>query len=122
DAGPGVREDRRPQPRTRGPVRADRRGLSDGPGAAGRHRLHPRGVRGADAGSDRAVARAPHRGPDRLPGARGRNRWPGPPRKRGGAGRSETEYTISIDAEYLAGQRFPYQEDMSLVEDIDLLA
>ena len=35
---------------------------------------------------------------------------------------SETEYTISIDAEYLAGQRFPYQEDMSLVEDIDLLA
>jgi hypothetical protein len=35
---------------------------------------------------------------------------------------SETEYKISIDAEYLAGHRFPYQEDMSLVEDIDLLA
>jgi hypothetical protein len=35
---------------------------------------------------------------------------------------SETEYKISIDAEYLAGQRFPYQEDMSLVEDVDLLA
>ena len=35
---------------------------------------------------------------------------------------SETEYTNSIDAEYLAGRRFPYQEDMSLVEDIDLLA
>ncbi len=35
---------------------------------------------------------------------------------------SETEYTISIDAEYLAGRRFPYQEDMSLVEDVDLLA
>ncbi len=34
---------------------------------------------------------------------------------------SETEYTSSIDAEYLAGQRFPYQEDMSLVEDVDLL-
>ena len=35
---------------------------------------------------------------------------------------SETEYTASIDAEYLAGRRFPYQEDMSLVQDIDLLA
>ena len=35
---------------------------------------------------------------------------------------SETEYTASIDAEYLAGRRFPYQEDMSLVEDVDLLA
>ena len=35
---------------------------------------------------------------------------------------SETEYTSSIDAEYLAGRRFPYQEDMSLVEDVDLLA
>src|SRR4029077_18705978 len=35
---------------------------------------------------------------------------------------SETEYTTSIDAEYLAGRRFPYQEDMSLVQDIDLLA
>ena len=29
---------------------------------------------------------------------------------------------VSIDAESLAGQRFPYQEDRSLVEDIDLLA
>jgi hypothetical protein len=28
----------------------------------------------------------------------------------------------SIDAEELAGQRFPYQEDVSLVEDVDLLA
>src|SRR5579862_401636 len=35
---------------------------------------------------------------------------------------SETEYTISIDAEYLAGRRFPYQEDMSLVDDVDLMA
>jgi hypothetical protein len=35
---------------------------------------------------------------------------------------SETQYTASIDAEYLAGRRFPYQEDMSLVEDADLLA
>jgi len=28
----------------------------------------------------------------------------------------------SIDAEELAGRRFPYQEDLSLVEDVDLLA
>jgi hypothetical protein len=28
----------------------------------------------------------------------------------------------SIDAEALAGHRFPYQEDMSLLEDVDLLA
>ena len=30
--------------------------------------------------------------------------------------------TVAIDAEVLAGKRFAYQEDMSLVEDIDLLA
>jgi hypothetical protein len=35
---------------------------------------------------------------------------------------SETEYTRSIDAEYLAGRRFPYQEDVSLIQDVDLLA
>ena len=35
---------------------------------------------------------------------------------------SETEYKISIDAEYLSGRRFSYQEDISLVEDVDLLA
>ena len=35
---------------------------------------------------------------------------------------SEPDKTTGIDAEYLAGKRFPYQEDMSLVEDIDLLA
>ena len=29
---------------------------------------------------------------------------------------------VAIDAESLAGQRFAYQEDRSLVEDIDLLA
>ena len=34
----------------------------------------------------------------------------------------EPEKIFSIDAEYLSGHRFPYQEDMSLVEDIDLLA
>jgi hypothetical protein len=36
--------------------------------------------------------------------------------------RDEPEKIISIDAEYLSGKRFPYQEDMSLVEDVDLLA
>ena len=28
----------------------------------------------------------------------------------------------SLDAEALAGHRFPYQEDMTLIEDVDLLA
>jgi hypothetical protein len=28
----------------------------------------------------------------------------------------------SLDAEYLAGRRFPYQEDIALVEDVDLEA
>jgi hypothetical protein len=32
----------------------------------------------------------------------------------------EPEKVISIDAEYLSGKRFPYQEDISVVEDIDL--
>jgi hypothetical protein len=36
--------------------------------------------------------------------------------------RDEPEKIISIDAEYLAGHRFPYQEDLALVEDIDLVA
>jgi hypothetical protein len=33
---------------------------------------------------------------------------------------AEPEKIQSIDAEFLAGHRFPYQEDMSLVEDVDL--
>jgi hypothetical protein len=36
--------------------------------------------------------------------------------------REEPEKIFSIDAEYLAGRRFPYQEDMSLIDDVDLLA
>ena len=32
----------------------------------------------------------------------------------------EPDKVISIDAEFLSGHRFPYQEDISLVEDIDL--
>ena len=38
------------------------------------------------------------------------------------AERGEPEKITSLDAEYLAGRRFPYQEDRSLVEDVDLLA
>ncbi len=34
----------------------------------------------------------------------------------------EPEKVTGLDAEYLAGHRFPYQEDISLVEDGDLLA
>ena len=36
--------------------------------------------------------------------------------------RGEPEKIVEIDAEYLAGRRFPHQEDISLVEDVDLLA
>ena len=36
--------------------------------------------------------------------------------------RGEPEKQHDLDAEYLAGRRFPYQEDMSLVEDVDLVA
>jgi hypothetical protein len=32
------------------------------------------------------------------------------------------ERFIALDAERLAGHRFPYQEDIALVEDVDLLA
>jgi hypothetical protein len=32
----------------------------------------------------------------------------------------EPEKHTTIDAEFLAGRRFPYQEDISLVEDVDL--
>ena len=34
----------------------------------------------------------------------------------------EPEKIVSIDAEYLSGHRFPYQEDISLLDDVDLLA
>jgi hypothetical protein len=35
---------------------------------------------------------------------------------------TEPQKIQSLDAEFLSGHRFPYQEDMSLVEDIDLEA
>ena len=34
----------------------------------------------------------------------------------------EPEKVVAIDAEYLSGRRFDYQEDVSLVQDVDLLA
>jgi hypothetical protein len=34
----------------------------------------------------------------------------------------EPEKGFAIDAEYLSGKRFPYQEDISLVQDVDLIA
>jgi hypothetical protein len=34
---------------------------------------------------------------------------------------AEPEKIVSIDSEYLSGKRFPYQEDASLIEDIDLM-
>ena len=35
---------------------------------------------------------------------------------------AEQERHIAIDAETLAGHRFPYQEDVSLIDDVDLMA
>ena len=35
---------------------------------------------------------------------------------------AEPEKVVAIDAEYLSGRRFAYQEDIALVEDVDLLA
>ena len=32
----------------------------------------------------------------------------------------EPEKIFSIDSEYLSGKRYPYQEDISAIEDIDL--
>ena len=35
---------------------------------------------------------------------------------------TEPEKIKSIDAEFLAGHRFPYQEDISLLDDVDLMS
>ena len=37
-------------------------------------------------------------------------------------GPREPEKIIGIDAEYLSEHRFPYQEDIAVIEDVDLLA
>jgi hypothetical protein len=36
------------------------------------------------------------------------------------SGPREPQKVVAIDSEYLSGQRYPYQEDISLVEGIDL--
>ena len=41
---------------------------------------------------------------------------------RSAGARDEPQKITAIDSEYLSGKRFPYQEDRSLVEDVDLLA
>src|SRR4029078_2478129 len=106
------------------PRRTHGRGVRDGPRPARRHHVHRRpdrardprrgaapagdqGRRGADPESDRAAAR-PALG--------------GVAMSTHDLSYSEPEKIKSIDAEFLAGHRFPYQEDMSLVEDIDLMA
>jgi hypothetical protein len=38
------------------------------------------------------------------------------------SGPGEPQKVVAIDAEYLSGRRFPYQEDISLVDDVDLEA
>ena len=35
---------------------------------------------------------------------------------------AEPQKVVAIDAEYLSGKRFPYQEDISLMQDVDLIA
>jgi hypothetical protein len=34
----------------------------------------------------------------------------------------EPDKIFALDAEYLAGHRFPYQEEIALIEDVDLMA
>ena len=121
DARPRLRQDQRPQPRARGPGGADRRGVGDGEGAAGRYRVHPGRQRGAGAGRDPHPARPLPREPGRLP-ARARRHDDGGRQVTRADDVREPEKVVSIDAEYLSGERFPYQEDISLVEDIDLEA
>ena len=78
--------------------------------------LHPRRDRGAGARRDQAAAREAPRVPGRLP-----PRPAGRVRRRGGLMTKEPEKIKSIDAEYLSGQRFPYQEDIAEIDDVDLL-
>jgi len=44
------------------------------------------------------------------------------PRQNAGLNAPRSTPHVKLDAEYLAGHRFPYQEDISQVEDIDLIA
>ena len=86
------------------------------------HELHPRAspssarsTRSSGCSSARHDSDAPSR---TQPRALRRRR----PRatERGRAHAANQRRPAAIDAEYLSGQRFPYQEDISLVEDVDL--
>ena len=131
DARPRLRQDERALARARGPLRVDGGGGGDGEGAARRHRVHPRRQRGAHACRDEAHAREAPRVPGRLPAVAGR---------RDGAGLSvnEPDKTFGLDAEYLAGRRFPTRrtslssttstclrrhldQDLNWLEDVELL-
>ena len=60
---------------------------------------------------------------DYLAGRAGDERTAGDRERRTAARcRPSPRRSSAIDAEYLAGQRFPYQEDIALVEDVDLIA
>src|SRR5205814_9742093 len=114
DARARMRQDEHPLARARRPLRADGRGGGDGEGAARRDELRSGRHRGACDERDQADAREAPRVSRRLP----------PERSAGDHGMSvhEPDKTTGIDAEYLSGHRFPYQEDIALVDDIDLLA
>ena len=70
DARAGLRQDQRPQPRARGPVRADVEAAAMARVPLAGTTYIPGAVRGARARRDQAAARAPHRQPDRLPAER----------------------------------------------------
>ena len=88
--------------------------------------LHPGRVRGAGARADRDDARPLPREPGRR-AARGAGEGR---RGRGGGAMSaepkpstrEPEKVFAIDSEYLSGKRYPYQEDISTLDGIDLEA
>ena len=124
DARAGVRQDERPLARARGSRGAHRRGRGDGEGSARRHDLRPRRDRARDPRRGEAAARDQGRGRAHRRPARGRAAAGGgvvsDAQQPHELAYSEPEKIKSIDAEFLAGHRFPYQEDMSLVEDVDL--
>ena len=123
DARARVREDERALARARGPRRAHRRGRRDGARAAGRHRLHPGRVRGARARArsrrcSTATSRTRSTSCPRCREAGRREERDERPRRRAASPRRSSRSTPSTSP----GERFPYQEDIALVEDIDLEA
>ena len=123
DARAGMRQDERALPGARGPRGADGRGLGYGARAARGNDLHGRPDRARDPLRGAAPARDQGRGGARRQPDRAGH---GPPF--GGRMSShdlaytEPEKIKSLDAEFLSGHRFPYQEDLALVEDVDLMA